>query len=192
VVRAFLTSPSAESLTIGGEVGQIFFCLSQVLFEQTCNFCCFRRRTLLSLDLSSFSVVSIVNYYLRVFVRMTNNGNLSSIPKSFSAGSLNKPLSSEQSLLSSTRNPVDEHPIYIDKDRRKAIIPTPNRPILRHNQSTMDTITDNSELTSSVDSKDNRIKPGAAAASLSVNDNPLIKAPSVTFNTDTHTISNVS
>ena len=123
---------------------------------------------------------------------MTNNGNLSSIPKSFSTGSLNKPLSSEQSLLSSTRNPVDEHRIYIDRHRRKAIVPTPNRPILRHNQTTMDPNNDNPELTLSNDSKNSRVKSADAATSLIMNDNPLIKAPSVTFNTDTHLLSNVS
>ena len=123
---------------------------------------------------------------------MTNNGNLSSIPTSFSTDSLNRPLSSEQSWLSSTRNPVGGHQIYFDKHRRKAIVPTPNRPILRYSQTTMDKTADNSELTLLADSVDNRVTSAEAATSLSINDNPLIKALSVTFATDPHMRSNVS
>ncbi|CAF2937123.1 unnamed protein product [Rotaria sp. Silwood2] len=66
---------------------------------------------------------------------MINTTDISSIPKSSSTNSLHELSATGHNLLSSTTNPEQNNQIHNINERRKALIPTPNRPTHTHKSS---------------------------------------------------------
>ncbi|CAF4153636.1 unnamed protein product, partial [Rotaria magnacalcarata] len=121
---------------------------------------------------------------------MINNERISCIPKSLSLNSLNTQATTDNSVLTSTKNQEEDIKSYIKNNRRKAILPTPNKPKNIQKLLTMNNKKETNIQEQIVTSIDNRNKSCDTKASRSDTDNTTDNSCIRNTNLSTHSDAN--